>query len=545
MLNGAPLAGLMLVVTLGYLVGRPAWRGLSLGPGGGTLFVALLFGWLGLELDSMSAGDEPTLTVGRFGFALFIYSIGFEAGGGFFGALRTSRGWRIIGVAVVVNTLAVLLAIAVSRLLNLRVGETAGLLAGSLTSAPTYAAANEANPGDPGLSIAFALTFPFGLVGMVLLVQVASRFFRQDLAGDAERVESERRPRRRGPRGEPDQKRAFHVVRQNVLSKTLRELDLSNVTGAIITRVYRDETVLIPEATTTLESGDHILATGRVEELRELEKWVGPEIYDKDLEERLPPPRRIIVHHAQVIGKALAELELTKRYRSLVVAVERNGERLEPSGKLVLFRGDIVEVVGARGSVRSVAAEFGRVEPSDLETDIAVYAGGILIGLAIGAVPLSLIGLPGKIGLATGLLVAGLLLGSVRKIGPFSAHVPPSARQLVRDLGILLFVAETGLPAGRRLTEALTLDSLALIAAGVFVTLVPIVGALLVARFILRLRLVDTWGSVAGGMTSSAALLAVKRAADSDEPAVSYATAYAVASVLATIAGHIIVALCR
>ncbi len=121
-LNGMPLAGLMLVVTLGYLLGRPGLRGISLGPAGGTLFAALIAGHLGLSFDRLyDARHAPLVTVGDFGFALFIYSVGFEAGAGFFGSLRSGRGWRMVAVGMVVNFLAILVAVACGWLLSGRV----------------------------------------------------------------------------------------------------------------------------------------------------------------------------------------------------------------------------------------------------------------------------------------------------------------------------------------------------------------------------------------------------------------------------------------
>ena len=108
-LNQLPFAGLMLVVTLGYLLGRPGWRGISLGPAGGTLFVGLLAGHLGLSFDRLyGEGVDSLATVGGFGFCLFIYSVGFDAGSGFFGTLRSGRGLRMVTVGVVVNLLAIL-----------------------------------------------------------------------------------------------------------------------------------------------------------------------------------------------------------------------------------------------------------------------------------------------------------------------------------------------------------------------------------------------------------------------------------------------------
>jgi putative transport protein len=537
-LNEIPLAGLMLVVTLGFLLGRVTWRGISLGPAGGTLLVAILLGRAGLSFRSLY-GEDPRLTLGTLGFALFIYSVGFEAGPRFFASLRGGRALRFALVAAVVNVLALVLAVAAGRLLGLTESVTAGMLSGALTSAPTYAAAAEICSDTAGLAVAFALTYPFGLLGFVLLVQFVPRLRREDLAQDAEvdeEVDAVSRPDR-------EMRRAFEVARDEVVGRPLSELELSRRTGCYISRVHRGMEIFVPQADTVLERGDHVMVKGSVEGLHAFEEHIGPEVFDEDLLDRLPSPRAVRVHAQTVVGKSLRELDLVRRRRTLVTGVLRGDVTLEPSADLRLARDDLVHVSGRRDDVRAVARELGRFERSTTQTDLAVYAGGILLGILLGQVEFRGLGLEFRIGPAVGLLLTGVLLGRFRRIGPFRSRVPAPARQLVRDLGILLFVAETGVFAGESPLGDLRGLLLPTLAAGAVVTLVPVVFALVVGRRLLRLRPVDAWGSVCGGMTSSAALYALRSAADSNEPAISYAAAYAVASVLATLAGQAVVLL--
>jgi putative transport protein len=455
----------------------------------------------------------------------------------------------MVGVGVVVNLLGIIVAVVCGWLFALSSSTTAGILSGSLTSAPTYAAVSEICPDSTALSVAFALTYPFGLVGLVLLVQTLPGLVRQDLAPDAEsdRVEGRRgpspSPRPRYSKKGPGRLRVFHVTEEDAIGRPLRELELNRRTGCLILLIHRGGQILFPRAHTVLETGDHLLARGRVDELQLLEKELGREVFDSELLEQVPAPRQIRVLLTSAVGKSLRELNLTASRECLVTEIERSGEIIEAGAEVVLQRHDIVEVLGQRRAVRRIAEAIGRLEPSAQETDIAVYAGGILLGLLLGSLRVDLFGLHLTLGAAGGLLLAGLLLGRKSRFGRLSAYVPPPARQLVRDLGILLFVSETGVGAGARMAEALGSGLLETLAAGVLVALIPVLGALLTGRFILRLRPIDSWGSVAGGMTSAAALAAVKRAADSDEPAIAYATAYAVACVLVTMSGHIVVAL--
>ena len=181
LLNDSPLAGLMLVVAAGFTLGRISWRGIALGPAGGTLLVALFMGSMGLGFREMYGTKHPELTLGALGFCLFIYSVGFEAGPRFFSALRGGSGWRFVVVGAVVNVTALLLAVLCGKLMHLGEAVTAGVLSGALTSAPTYAAAIEVTRDPGALSVAFALTYPVGLAGVVVLSQFLPRLMRDDL----------------------------------------------------------------------------------------------------------------------------------------------------------------------------------------------------------------------------------------------------------------------------------------------------------------------------------------------------------------------------
>jgi putative transport protein len=541
-LAGVPLAALMIVIAAGFTLGRVRLRGLSLGPAGGTLFAGLLLGRAGLAADA--AGEGRLSLVAALGFALFLYAVGFDAAPHFFASFRERRGWRCLGVAVAVNAVALAAAVLAGRGLGLSGSATAGLLAGALTSAPTFAAAAEIAPEPTALALAFALAYPLGLVGVVLAVQVLPGLLGEDLArGAASDGEMQRLavPHGVAERGAPELSRAYRVESEGALGRSLRNLRLTSATGCVIARMRRGDDVFVPTADTVLERGDRALAVGRVEELRAFERLVGPEEFDAGLAAPPHPPRRIEVRHAAVVGRPLSELGLIDRHRCVVTRIERGRLWLEPDGSVVLAPGDVLEVSGERDALRAVAREVGRFETGFRHTDVAVYAGGIALGLLVGAVRIPVAGFPVGLGFAGGLLVAGLVLGSRPRIGPLRTHVPFEARQLVRDLGILLFVGEAGLRAGGRLAATGLDDAVPIVACGALVTGLSLLLPLAFARRLLRLRPLELWGSLAGGLTSSAALHAVREAADSNEPAISYAAAYALASVLAAVAGPLAV----
>ncbi len=531
-----PLAGLMLVVTIGFVLGRVRMWGIDAGPAGGTVVVALAFGAAGLSLEELYGESVPPITIGLFGFSLFIYAIGFEAGPRFFRALRGGAGVRFVVVAFAINALAVALTVAFARALELDSATAAGMLAGALTSAPTYAAASELTDASAALAVSFALTFPVGLIAAVVAIQIVPRLLRDPIT-----------PGRAAPerlaltteKGSPELSRVFEVEKRELCGPTLGELDLTHRTGCVIRRLRRENHLEIPDADTTLQYGDHVLATGRIDELHRFEEVVGPEIYDGRIDADLPE-RRIVVASKHVVGKTLAELDLIRRHKIVIASIERSHTIVEPTAEEVLERDDVVVATGNAARLATAADELGWFEPSATHTNIAMYAGGIFVGLLLGTLKVSLFGVELSLGLAGGLLLVGVVVGRFRRVGPLSANVPASARQLVRDLGILLFVGEAGIDAGHQLGQAgLDIPVGTVVAASAAIVLIPLVVVFAIARRGFRMSSADTWGSLAGGMTSSAALVTVKRVAGSNDPAASYAATFAVASVLATLAGQV------
>lgn len=543
--NQIPLLALMIVTSLGYALGRITWRGLGPGPAGATLFIALLFGYCGLSLRAFYPEGGTPLTIGTLGFVLFIYSVGFEAGPRFFTNFTNRAGWRLVTVGIAVNVIAVVVAIVFGKLFALDGATVAGLLSGALTSAPTYAAAAQMVSDTAHLSVAFVITYPLGLVGLVLMIQTLPRLLRQDLAKDAWADEEVpflkvRRSSLQRSEGGPETSRGYEVTRPEVIGKSLVELNLTGRTGCFISRVLRHGELIVPEGSTTLEKGDHLQVIGRVVEHQTFEPLVGREIQDRELEAKLPAPRRVEVQAADACGKSLNDLQIIRRFHCIITQIERGDEYIEPDRAVVLHRNDVVEVSGTRENVRAAARFLGRFEAPADETNIAIYTAGILLGLLIGSIHLAPLGIDTQIGMATGLLAAGVLLGWLGRIGRYSTSVPKPARHLVRDLGILLFIGETGLQGGQRLMEGLTSAPWATLAGALIVTLATVAGTLFLALKVLKLRPLDAWGSLCGGLTSSAALQALRREADTNEVAISYTAAYAVASVLATLAGQVV-----
>lgn len=540
-INTVPLAGLMLVVAVGWVIGRIEVRGISLSPSGGVLLVALAAGFAGIDFNKLygaDAGVLPRMTIGTFGFALFIYAIGYEAGPRFFSALRGS-GPRFVVLALCTNVIALGSVLAMSAVFGLDGGATAGALAGAMTSTPALVSASEAAPDIGQLTLAYAVAYPYGQIGLLLMVAIVPRLFGKPLssaggsdAGDASTVDDDGDTRAR----------SYLVENPETDGKSLRELRLPAM-GCIVARIRRGNDVLLPGPDVKLKAGDVVMCSGRLKNLEQLETRLGQEVYDANLRRSVPNVRHVLVSHRQAIGRTLAELNLPGRFDVVVVRIERGQQFIEPTGELVIERYDVLDVVGRQSAVRDAAKLVGHLEQAGHETNIALYALGILAGMLIGSISVPVAGVGVSLGAAGGLLLAGLLLGRFRRIGRFSANVPLPARQLVRDLGILLFVSEAGVQGGSALAGGFEQSPVGIVATGAVVTTVTVLGTLVVGQRLLKLKPLDAWGAVCGGMTSTTSLEAVNRTAGNSDAVVGYAATYAVAAVLITLAGQMAVRL--
>jgi putative transport protein len=542
-INDIPLVGLMLVVAIGWIVGRIEIKGVGLSPAGGVLLVALVFGYFGLDFNALygaTDGVAPRMTIGTFGFALFIYAIGFEAGPRFFSSLGGS-GARFVALALVTNAIALGTVLAASHLFKFDGSAAGGVLAGALTSTPALVSASEVAPDMGQLTLAYALAYPYGQVGLLLMIAVVPILLKRRLS-DVQGKE----PTSDGASDEEHHKdaaRSYKVENPEVDGKTLRELRLPTATRCIVVRVKRGPEVLLPGPEVPLLKDDIVMATGKLEDLQQLKTLLGPEVYEPDLRRSVPQVRRILVTHRNAVGRTIADLDLMRRYNVVVVRVDRAQQFLDPKASLELQRFDVLEVVGRQARVRDAARVIGSLEQAVYETNIAIYALGIVAGMLIGWQKIKLGGIDVTLSSAGGLLLVGLLLGRFRRVGRFSANVPRPARQLVRDLGILLFVSEAGVLGGQALVHGFGQSPWMVLVTGACTTTFTVLGTLWFGQKVLRLKPIDAWGGICGGMTSTTSLEAVNRTAGNNDAVIGYAATYAVASVLITLAGQLAVRL--
>jgi putative transport protein len=518
---------LFVIVALGFLLGRIKIQGLSLDVSA-VIFVALLFGHFGVIIPK---------ELGNFGLVLFIFTIGIQAGPGFFDSFR-SKGKTLIIITVLIILAASLTGVGLMYLYDLDTPSTVGLIAGALTSTPGLAVAIDSTH-SPLASIAYGIAYPFGVIGVILFVKLLPKVMRVDLAAEAHRLEQERRS------AYPELKTCmFHVTNPALFNRTLGQINLRAMTGAVISRLKHGDEIIIPKATTHLTEGDIVQAVGGDESLNQLTVLLGrreegelPLCHDQEIES-------ILLTKKDMINKQLGDLALMRNFGCTVTRVRRSGIDLAPSPELALKFGDKLTVVGEREGIKGVASLLGNNSKQLSDTDFFPIALGIVLGVLFGKLNISF---PGGVefspGLTGGVLIMALILSAVGKTGPILWTMSGPSNHLLRQLGLLLFLAEVGTSAGKTLVATFQESGLLMFGVGAAVTIVPMLVAVLAGRLIFKISLVDLLGTITGGMTSTPGLAAVDSMVDSNIPSVAYATVYPIAMVVLILAIQIIAGL--
>lgn len=506
---------LFVIVAFGFLLGRIQVKGLSLDISA-VIFVALLFGHFGVVIPK---------ELGTLGLVLFIYTIGIQAGPGFFDSFR-SKGKTLILITILIIASASLTAVALKYAFGLDTPSVVGLIAGALTSTPGLAVAIDST-NSPLASIAYGIAYPFGVIGVILFVKLLPKLMHVDLEQEARRLERERVGKY------PELNTCvFHVTNLGVFNRSLVQLNVRVVTGAVISRVKKGDQILMPSPNCVLQEGDYIQAVGSEEALNELARMVGErEEGELPLEER-QNVESILVTKKDMVNKELGSLNLQKNFGCTVTRVRRSGIDLSPSPDLALKFGDKVMVVGERTGIDGVAGLLGNNVKLLSDTDFFPIAVGIVLGVLVGKLSITF---PGGVsfspGLTGGVLLTALILSAVGKTGPILWHLSGPSNQLLRQFGLLLFLAEVGTSAGQNLVATFQESGWVLFGVGAAITLVPMLVAAVLGIFVFKISMLDMLGTITGGMTSTPGLAAADSMVDSNIPGVAYATVYPIAMV--------------
>ncbi len=541
-LHTQPVLTLFLIIGSGYLIGRIPIGSFSFGPVAGVLFAGLFLGHFGFR---MSPGAQSV------GFALFIFSVGYQAGPRFFDVLRTD-GLKYFSLAVVISVAGLGMAIVVTKLLNLEPGTSAGLLAGGLTSSPTLAAAQEALRGGTmkppagwtveqmvgNVTTGYAITYIFGLAGLITIIKVLPGILGINLQQEAKRLEETDR----SDTGEiPNISiRAYRVTNEDFTKIPVGVLRERSTDPFSVSRVRRDGEIISLNHDDFLRIGDVVLAKGDVKTFVGGIQEIGEEIIDREFLAQVNDTAQIVVFNRDALGKTLEEINIPRNYGILLTGIRRMRIPIPRSMEFRLRKGDILTVLGPAEQIDRLGQALGQVERDVAETDMVTFAFGIAAGVLIGMLAIKVGGLSIGLGSAGGLLTSGLIIGFLRSIRPTFGRLPDAARWIFMEFGLLLFMAGVGLRAGGDIIETFMEVGPKLVAGGIMVTTIPVLLGYLFGRKVLKINPVLLLGGITGSMTSGASLSVITSAAKSSIPALGYTGSYAFANVLLTIAGSII-----
>lgn len=506
---------LFLIVALGFILGRINFRGISLDVSA-VIFIALLFGHFGVIIPK---------ELGNFGLVLFIFTIGMQAGPGFFTSFR-AKGKVLAIITLLIIASAALTGIAFKYVFDIETSSVVGLIAGALTSTPGLAAAIDST-GSSSASIAYGIAYPFGVIGVILFVKLLPKILRIDIRAEEKRLEELQQQQY------PEITTAvYRVSNHNAFDKSLADLQIRTMTGAVISRLVHDNLTEIPNPQSVLREGDLVKAVGSKNALRQLEVLVGEKMnQDLPLGESIDM-QYVLLTNKDVVGKSLGSLNLHQNYHCTVTRIRRSGIDVAPSPDLALRFGDKLTIIARKEGMKDVLNLFGNDEKRLSDTDFFPIAMGIVLGVLFGKINISFSdSFTFSPGLTGGILLVALVLGSVGKTGPIVWSMSGPANQLLRQLGLLLFLAEVGTSAGVNLVQTFLNNGLVMFGVGAAITIIPMIVALIVGYYIFRINILDLMGTITGGMTSTPGLAAADSMTDSNIPSVAYATVYPIAMV--------------
>ena len=536
-----PLLLLFIVAAIGYPLGRVKVGGTSLG------VAAVLF--VGLAIGALNANLMLPEIIYQIGLVLFVYTIGLSSGSLFFASLR-SKGWRDNALVVGVLVFGALLVLAAHSLLQIKATLAAGMFAGSLTNTPALAQVldqlkftltpdlYEKLRTDP--VIAYSLTYPMGVVGMILVIFILQRVWKIDYAAESQNLDEFRAGR------EPLANRTICITRPDVAGKSIQELMHQHRWNVIFGRYRHSGQVTLASGRTCLETGDEVNLIGAKRDLDEVMTFLGQNC-GEHLEQDLSTfdKRRVFVSSLQVAGKRLRDLDLFDRYGATVTRLRRGDVELLPRGDTRLSLGDQVRVVARPEQMEALAALFGDSYRKVSEVDILTLSLGLALGLLLGLAPIPLPnGLSLKLGIAGGPLIVALVLGASGRTGGMVWDLPYSANLTLRQVGLILFLAGVGTRSGYAFVSTLSKGGgLAIFLAGMLITILVSVCMLFIGYRLLKIPMGILVGMLAGTQTQPAVLSFALEQTHNDLPNIGYATVYPVATIAKILLAQLILTL--
>lgn len=521
---------LLIAISVGFFIGRFKIGNVSLGVSA-VMFVGLLLGHYGYKMEKNILDF-----VRDFGLILFVYGIGIQVGPTFFSSFKKD-GLLFNSLAVGAVIMGGIITYLIHILTKLDIENAVGLMSGSVTNTPGLGAAkatlNEIQHQFPDKifndpTIAYAITYPLGVLGIIITIIVSKFILKIDLKKEFDLqnikiTDIENQIVREKCR----------VKNEKIIGKSIyqifKELNIQNV---IVSRLKHSGSKIVysPSLDTKIDNKDVLMLVGKQNDINHFISLVGKISTDIFIEsEDDVTAKTIFVTNKKATHKTLAELDLYNKFDLKVTRVVRSGLELLAQPSLELYYGDRLTVVGNKEALNEVSSIIGNSEKKLLEPDFLSLFGGLIIGIIIGSIPIFIPSLPVplKLGFAAGPLLTALVISRYGGVGAIHSYINNGAIHFMKDLGICLFFAAVGVHAGESFHDNfIKFNGWILIFYGCFITFIPLILMVLIARLIYKINFYELVGILSGSYTDPAALAFSNKYLDSEIPNQSYATVY-------------------
>jgi putative transport protein len=549
-----PELAVFLVLALGFFIGRLKIGSFSLGTVVGTLLAGVVVGQLAIKI--------PDIVKAIF-FDLFLFTTGYKVGPQFFRGLKKDA-LPQFAVTLVLCVTCLIAAFTASKLIGYDVGTAAGLLAGAFTESTVIGTASDAInrlniPGPEkmrlinNIPVAYAISYLVG-TGFVVwfLSNLGPRLMRVNLKEEAEKLQAQISGREEPEAGEQSAfqrfgVRAYRVTNENLLNKTIAEIEaMSKDMRVFISRVRHEGVIIEPEPATVIHRGDVITVTARTEVLIARGTVIGTEVEDKALLDFPHEVLDVVITNKALIGKTLRELAAFDFARGVFLQnLMRVGESMPYTPETIVDRGDVMRLVGPRRDVERAALKLGYADRPSSATDMIFVGTGIVLGGLVGLLSITVGGLPITLTASGGALIMGLVFGWLRSVRPTFGRIPEAAMWVFDTVGLTTFMAVVGLGAGPSFIAGIQKSGISLIFVGLLVAVLPHITAIVFGRYILKMNPLILLGACSGAGTVTAALRALQDEAHSKLPVLGYTVPYAIGNILLTAWGPVLVAMMR
>lgn len=532
------------VTAIGVYLGKIKIGGISLGVTF-VLFAGIAAGHIGF-----TAPANILSFLQEFGLILFVFMIGLQVGPGFFESFR--RGGITLNL---LSTTMILLNIGVMFACYYIFFDTSdpknlpmmvGTLYGAVTNTPGLGAANEAlysifdKNNVPQIASGYACAYPLGVLGIIGATIAIKYIFKIKLEKEEEDLE----------RDEDEDSAKPHFMNLEVTNSYLEGKTLAQVheflnRDFVSSRILHDGHVSIPNGSTILHMGDKLFIVCPESDAEAIIAFIGPMVEMNWEKEDVPMiSKRILVTRSSINGKTLRQLHFSNVYGVNVTRVTRQGMDLFASPNLSLQVGDRIMVVGPENAVNRVATVMGNSIKRLNAPNIATIFVGVFIGILFGSIPLAIPGIPVplKLGIAGGPLIIAILIGRYGYKMHLVTYTTTSANMMLREIGLVLFLASVGIKAGNGFLETVVQgDGLKYVYTGFLITTLPILIVGTIARWKYKFNYFTIMGMLAGTCTDPPALAYANSVCSKEAPSVSYSTVYPLSMFLRIFTAQIIV----